>query len=116
MAILHQDVQLITAKGDELHCLHTPVTGSNPSEWLSQCCLQKLMPARTYLMPVVTSLQNWDGSGGNGAAVRHFEATGKNYPLAVKLGTITPHSADVFSYAEDDMVTDPKLVIPLHLP
>ena len=55
-------------------------------------------------------MQNWDGSGGNGAAVRHFEATGKKYPLAVKLGTITPHGADVFSYAEDDMVTDPKLV------
>ena len=55
-------------------------------------------------------MQNWDGSGGNGAAVRHFEATGKKYPLAVKLGTITPHGADVFSYAEDEMVTDPKLV------
>lgn len=56
-------------------------------------------------------MQNWDGSGGNGAAVRHFENTGRKYPLAVKLGTITPYSADVFSYAEDDMVTDPKLVI-----
>ena len=45
------------------------------------------------------------------------------YPLCVKLGTISPdgagwiifnfeliHSiADVYSYAEDDMVTDPKL-------
>jgi len=57
-----------------------------------------------------SDVQNWDGTGGNGAAVRHFEATGKKYPLAVKLGTITPHSADVFSYAEDDMVTDPDLV------
>jgi len=29
----------------------------------------------------------------------------------VKLGTITPHGADVYSYApdEDDMVTDPAL-------
>jgi ubiquitin carboxyl-terminal hydrolase 5/13 len=29
----------------------------------------------------------------------------------VKLGTITPHGADVYSYApdEDDMVTDPLL-------
>jgi ubiquitin carboxyl-terminal hydrolase 5/13 len=55
--------------------------------------------------------QNWDGSGGNGAALRHFEATGRRYPLAVKLGTITPHGADVYSYAgdEDDMVTDPAL-------
>lgn len=57
-------------------------------------------------------MQNWDGSGGNGAALRHFEATGSKYPLVVKLGTITPHSADVFSYApdENDMVEDPKLV------
>ncbi len=55
--------------------------------------------------------QQWGGSGGNGAAMRHFLATGKRYPLVVKLGTITPHGADVYSYApdEDDMVTDPLL-------
>ncbi|GLC48552.1 hypothetical protein PLESTB_000110300 [Pleodorina starrii] len=55
--------------------------------------------------------KNWDGSGGNGAALRHFESNGRRYPLVVKLGTITPHSADVYSYApdEDDMVTDPLL-------
>ncbi|KAI8465117.1 MAG: hypothetical protein J3K34DRAFT_473698, partial [Monoraphidium minutum] len=50
--------------------------------------------------------QNWDGSGGNGAAMRHFQATGSKYPLVVKLGTITPSGADVYSYApdEDDMM------------
>ncbi|KAJ9512241.1 hypothetical protein QJQ45_012796 [Haematococcus lacustris] len=55
--------------------------------------------------------QAWDGSGGTGAALRHYEATGRRYPLVVKLGTITPHGADVYSYAadEDDMVTDPLL-------
>ena len=32
------------------------------------------------------------------------------YPLAVKLGTISgDDKADVFSYAEDDMVEDPLL-------
>lgn len=33
------------------------------------------------------------------------------YPLVVKLGTITPTSADIFSYAKDenDMVLDPLL-------
>jgi len=56
----------------------------------------------------------WDGSGGNGAAMRHYEAmrkAGKEYPLVVKLGTITPAGADVYSYAadEDDMVLDPEL-------
>ena len=57
-------------------------------------------------------MQNWDGSGGNGAAMRHFEATGQKYPLVVKLGTITANGADVYSYASDesDMVEDPDLV------
>jgi ubiquitin carboxyl-terminal hydrolase 5/13 len=55
--------------------------------------------------------QHWDGTGGNGSALRHFEATGSKYPLVVKLGTITPAGADVYSYApdEEDMVTDPLL-------
>mmetsp|Transcript_13135 Transcript_13135/g.52402 ORF Transcript_13135/g.52402 Transcript_13135/m.52402 type:complete len:805 (+) Transcript_13135:65-2479(+) len=55
--------------------------------------------------------KNWDGTGGTGAALKHFEETGKKYPLVVKLGTITPHGADVYSYAEDenDNVTDPLL-------
>lgn len=33
----------------------------------------------------------FDGSGGNNHAVEHFRETG--YPLAVKLGTITPDGA-----------------------
>jgi len=49
----------------------------------------------------------FDGSGGNNHAVDYYAET--KYPLAVKLGTITPEGADVFSYAEDDMVIDPKL-------
>ena len=51
--------------------------------------------------------KNWDGSGGNGHALEHYNET--KYPLCVKLGTITPEGGDVFSYAEDEMVTDPKL-------
>ena len=52
--------------------------------------------------------------GGTGAALTHYneeKAKGNHYPLAVKLGTITPNGADVYSYApeEDDMVEDPKL-------
>ena len=52
--------------------------------------------------------------GGTGAALKHYhdeKAKGNNFPLAVKLGTITPKGADVYSYApdEDDMVEDPKL-------
>ncbi|XP_033225385.1 ubiquitin carboxyl-terminal hydrolase 5 [Belonocnema kinseyi] len=51
----------------------------------------------------------FDGSGGNDHAVEHYRNT--NYPLAVKLGTITKDGkGDVFSYEEDDMVLDPNLI------
>lgn len=49
----------------------------------------------------------FDGSGGNNHALDAYAQT--KYPLAVKLGTITPDGADVFSYDEDDMVEDPYL-------
>eukprot|EP00667_Euglena_gracilis_P003368 EG_transcript_3375 len=48
----------------------------------------------------------WTGSG---SALKHFQETGRRYPLAVKLGTISARGADVYSYAEDEMVVDPKL-------
>ena len=54
---------------------------------------------------------NFPGSGGNNHAVEYYETS--RYPLAVKLGTITPGGADVYSYDEDDMVLDPNL--PQHL-
>ena len=50
----------------------------------------------------------FDGTGGNEHAAQYYQRT--KYPLAVKLGTITSDGkADVFSYAEDDMVVDPYL-------
>nr|CAG4646818.1 EOG090X0181 [Megafenestra aurita] len=50
----------------------------------------------------------FDGTGGNNHALEHYQTTG--YPLAVKLGTISGDGkADVYSYAEDDMVEDPLL-------
>lgn len=57
--------------------------------------------------------KNFDGSGGSNSAIDHFEELKKSgtlYPLAVKLGTITPEgNADVYSYEEDCMVKDPYL-------
>lgn len=54
----------------------------------------------------------YDGTGGNDHAVEHYRNT--NYPLAVKLGTITKEgNGDVFSYEEDDMVEDPNLIVHL---
>jgi len=56
----------------------------------------------------------FDGSGGSNGALDHFteeSEKGNHYPLTVKLGTITPQGADVYSYAkdEDNMVKDPLL-------
>jgi len=50
---------------------------------------------------------NWDGTGGKGHALEHYKQTG--YGLVVKLGTITADKADVHSYVEDAMVSDPLL-------
>lgn len=49
----------------------------------------------------------FDGSGGNNHALEHYSEY--QYPLAVKLGTITPNGADVYSYEEQNMVEDPYL-------
>ena len=55
--------------------------------------------------------KNWDGSGGTNGALDHYNETGKQYPLVVKLGTITEDvmSADCYSYAEDE---DGPVIIP----
>lgn len=55
--------------------------------------------------------KNWDGTGGSGAALQHYIDNNRIYPLCVKLGTITPHGADVWSYADDEdcLVKDPLL-------
>lgn len=46
--------------------------------------------------------KNWDGSGGSNGALDHYEETGRQYPLVVKLGTISQESADCYSYAPDE--------------
>lgn len=49
--------------------------------------------------------------GQEGAAIQHYNETGGVRPLAVKVGTITATSGDVYSYApdEDCLVIDPYL-------
>ncbi|GKY96919.1 hypothetical protein MPSEU_000650800 [Mayamaea pseudoterrestris] len=48
--------------------------------------------------------KNWDGSGGTGGALDHYDETGKLFPLVVKLGTLTADidTADCYSYAPDE--------------
>ena len=85
----------------------------HPSGRAKRAALAKICGS-TSATDTWAAVAHWDGSGGNGAALRHYEAMkaeGKEYPLVVKLGTITPSGADVYSYApdEDDMVEDPLL-------
>ena len=80
----------------------------DPSKWkCSRCDLCTNLWLNLTDGSLLCGRKNWDGSGGNGHALEHYNET--KYPLCVKLGTITPEGADVFSYAEDEMVTDPKL-------
>ena len=91
----------------------------NPADWV---CAESGAKDNLWLNLsdgfIGSGRRNWDGSGGNGSAERHYKAQlelGKNYPLVVKLGTITPEGGDIFSYAadENDMVLDAQL--PAHL-
>ncbi|KAJ9077576.1 ubiquitin C-terminal hydrolase Ubp14 [Entomophthora muscae] len=52
--------------------------------------------------------RQYDGSGGNGHGLAHFQNTG--HKVSVKLGTITPEGdADVYCYGCDDERVDPEL-------
>uniref|UniRef100_A0A8D3E7E1 Ubiquitin carboxyl-terminal hydrolase n=1 Tax=Scophthalmus maximus TaxID=52904 RepID=A0A8D3E7E1_SCOMX len=83
-----------------------------PSGWRCDVCdLQENIWMNLTDGKVLCGRRYFDGTGGNNHALLHFQQTG--YPLAVKLGTITPGGADVYSYDEDDMVLDSKL--PEHL-
>uniref|UniRef100_A0A8C6KBP1 Ubiquitin carboxyl-terminal hydrolase n=1 Tax=Nothobranchius furzeri TaxID=105023 RepID=A0A8C6KBP1_NOTFU len=82
------------------------------SGWRCEVCdLQENLWMNLTDGKVLCGRRYFDGSGGNNHALLHYQETG--YPLAVKLGTITPDGADVYSYDEDDMVLDSKL--PEHL-
>ncbi|GMH56862.1 hypothetical protein TrRE_jg2383, partial [Triparma retinervis] len=55
--------------------------------------------------------KNWDGSGGTGGGLSHYESSGKDKPLAVKITTLSRDlvGVDCYSYDEDDMVAIPNL-------
>lgn len=79
-----------------------------PCGWkCSKCDLKENLWANLSDGAILCGRRYFDGSGGNNHALEHYKETG--YPLAVKLGTITPDGADVYSYEEDDMVLDPSL-------
>ncbi|XP_010181572.1 PREDICTED: ubiquitin carboxyl-terminal hydrolase 13 [Mesitornis unicolor] len=79
-----------------------------PSGWkCSKCDLRENLWLNLTDGSVLCGKWFFDGSGGNGHAVEHYKETG--YPLAVKLGTITPDGADVYSFDEEEPVLDPHI-------
>ena len=89
----------------------------DPSTWV---CAESGMRENLWLNlsdgHIGSGRRQYDGSGGTNGALDHYTITRTThpphgFPLVVKLGTITPHGADVYSYApdEDDLVVDPKL-------
>lgn len=77
----------------------------NPADW--KC--EKTGDTRNLWLNLSTGFigggrKNWDGSGGSNGALEYFLEAGENYPLVVKLGTITEdiETADCYSYAKDE--------------
>ncbi|GCB80536.1 hypothetical protein scyTo_0017213, partial [Scyliorhinus torazame] len=94
------------------HALDLKQMGNNlripPCGWkCSRCDLKENLWLNLTDGSILCGRRYFDGSGGNNHALEHYKQSG--YPLAVKLGTITPDGADVYSYDEDDMVLDPNL-------
>ncbi|KAH0517090.1 Ubiquitin carboxyl-terminal hydrolase 13 [Microtus ochrogaster] len=79
-----------------------------PSGWkCARCDLRENLWLNLTDGSVLCGKWFFDSAGGNGHALEHFRDMG--YPLAVKLGTITPDGADVYSFQEEGPVLDPHL-------
>ncbi|KAJ8374375.1 hypothetical protein SKAU_G00049550 [Synaphobranchus kaupii] len=79
-----------------------------PSGWkCSNCEMRENLWLNLTDGAVLCGKWFFDGSGGNGHALQHYRET--NFPLAVKLGTITPDGADVYSFDEEQAVLDPLI-------
>ncbi|XP_018586310.2 ubiquitin carboxyl-terminal hydrolase 13-like [Scleropages formosus] len=79
-----------------------------PSGWkCSRCEMRENLWLNLTDGAVLCGKWFFDGTGGNGHALEHYRETG--FPLAVKLDTITPDGADVYSFDEEEAVVDPRL-------
>ncbi|CAL8309610.1 unnamed protein product [Lota lota] len=79
-----------------------------PSGWKCQKCeMRENLWLNLTDGAVLCGKWFFDGSGGNGHALDHYKET--NFPLAVKLETINPDGADVYSFEEEEAVLDPNI-------
>lgn len=100
-------------------CEHTLTLQQDPkgdNEVLSSHCSSCDLTSNIWLCltcgEVNCGRQQFGGVGGNGHALKHFEATG--HAIGVKLGTITPEGGgDIYCYICNEPRIDPEL--PTHL-
>ncbi|TWW57978.1 Ubiquitin carboxyl-terminal hydrolase 13 [Takifugu flavidus] len=79
-----------------------------PSGWKCQKCeMRENLWLNLTDGAVLCGKWFFDGSGGNGHALEHYRET--SYPLAVKMDTITPDGADIYSFEEEEAVLDPHI-------
>jgi len=112
---LDQDIKVSKYAKDLVQLTPTAKISPNPKDWI---CGKSGETQNLWLNLsdgyIGGGRKQWDGSGGSNGALDHYNEEkdkGNNYPLVVKLGTITPSGADVFSYSpdENDLVSDPYL-------
>lgn len=103
------EVRKVSAHAENLQQLDNGVK-IPPTGWKCQKCdLTNNLWLNLSDGSILCGRKFFDGSGGNGHASNYYAET--QYPLAVKLGTITADGkGDVYSYPEDDMVEDPYLI------
>uniref|UniRef100_A0A8B9JX23 Ubiquitin carboxyl-terminal hydrolase 13 n=1 Tax=Astyanax mexicanus TaxID=7994 RepID=A0A8B9JX23_ASTMX len=79
-----------------------------PSGWkCAKCELRENLWLNLTDGSVLCGKWFFDGSGGNGHALDHYKET--KFSLAVKLDTITPDGADIYSFDEEEAVLDPHI-------
>lgn len=84
-------------------------TVSKPQK-CSDCDLTENLWVCLFCGHIGCGRKNYDGTGGNNHAIDHYElnADPGHHCLAVKLGTITAESIDLFCYMCDDEKADPS--------
>lgn len=99
--------RVVSKHSESLVQLNNGVTIS-PSGWkCEKCDITEGLWLNLTDGSILCGRKYFDGTGGNNHASEHYVQT--KYPLVVKLGTITPNTADIYSYDEDSMVEDPNL-------
>uniref|UniRef100_A0A2K5F844 ubiquitinyl hydrolase 1 n=1 Tax=Aotus nancymaae TaxID=37293 RepID=A0A2K5F844_AOTNA len=98
---------LVTITCDAVLSSKSPYRKQDPDTWENELPVSKYANNLTHGWKCARCNLRENLSGSNGHVLEHYRDMG--YPLAVKLGTITPDGADVYSFQEEEPVSDPHL-------